>query len=142
MRINGGGAVPGNMSLPQQPVSVTMSKPNSGATRTIALAALVSLPAMLAANAVSAQTAPGLERRGETIVTRDCTMCHAVRQQGGSPHRRAPALRELSRRISPEVLREQLTTGITAGHPEMPRLRYDAGEVDAIMAYILAIQDE
>jgi mono/diheme cytochrome c family protein len=90
----------------------------------------------------SAQTAAGLERRGEAIVTRDCIMCHAAGREALSPNRRAPALRALSRQIPPEVLREQLATGITAGHPEMPRLRYDAGEIDAIMAYLRSIQDE
>jgi len=95
---------------------------------------------LLATYGASAQS--GQSRQGEAIVTRDCAMCHAVNRQGLSQNRRAPPLRELPRRMSPEVLRQQLTSGITAGHPEMPRFRFSAGEVDAIMAYIQAIQDE
>jgi cytochrome c len=106
--------------------------------RPVGLAALAGLLMALAANAASAQPA----HQGETIVTRDCIMCHAVGRQGLSQNRRAPPLRELSRRMSPEELRHELTTGITAGHPEMPRLRYDAAQIDAIMAYLRTIQDE
>lgn len=90
----------------------------------------------------SAQTAPELARRGEAIVARDCAMCHAVGREEPIVQRRTPALRSLSRRVAPDALRQQLTTGITAGHPEMPRLRYEAGEIDAIMAYLRSIQDE
>jgi mono/diheme cytochrome c family protein len=84
----------------------------------------------------------GLARQGEAIVARDCAMCHAVDRQGLSQNRRAPPLRELPRRMSQEELRRELTAGITAGHPEMPRFRFIAAEVDAIMAHIQAIQDE
>jgi cytochrome c len=106
--------------------------------RAIGLVALAGLLTVLAATPSSAQSA----HQGEAIVTRDCVMCHAVGRQGLSQNRRAPPLRELPRRISPEELRHELTTGITAGHPEMPRLRYDAAQIDAIMAYIRTIQDE
>jgi len=106
--------------------------------RIVTLAALTGFLAASGASAASAQSA----RQGEALVTRDCAMCHAVNRQGLSQNRRAPPLRELPRRMSPEVLRQQLTSGITAGHPEMPRFRFSAGEVDAIMAYIQAIQDE
>ena len=95
---------------------------------------------LLAIDGVSAQSPSASQ--GEAIVTRDCAMCHAVDRQGLSQNRRAPPLRELPRRMSQEELRRELTTGITAGHPEMPRFRFSAAEVDAIMAHIQAIQDE
>ena len=94
---------------------------------------------LLVSHAASAQSPAS---RGEAIVTRDCAMCHAVNREGLSQNRRAPPLRELPWRMSPEEMRRQLSTGITAGHPEMPRFRFSAAEVDAIMAHIRAIQDE
>jgi len=97
---------------------------------------------VLVSGVAAAQTMSGSARRGEAIAARDCAMCHAVGRQGLRQNRRAPPLRELPRRMSQEELQHQLTTGITAGHPEMPRLHYNAAEIDDIMAYIRAIQDE
>jgi cytochrome c len=110
--------------------------------RAVGVAALAGLLIACSAGGGLAQSLSEAARHGETIVTRDCAMCHAVGRQGLSQNRRAPPLRELPRRISQEELRRELTTGITAGHPEMPRLRYKPADIDAIMAYIRAIQDE
>ena len=97
---------------------------------------LAVLSSALTANTASAQSASDLVHRGEAIVTRDCIMCHAVGRGELGRSGEGPALSGVLGRLSEDALRHELATGITAGHPQMPRLRYDAGDIDAIMAYL------
>lgn len=76
---------------------------------------------------------------GQKIVEDKCSRCHAVGREGTSPHAKAPAFRSLGQRHPLQELRQPLTRGIAAPHDEMPRFRTSTGEIDAIVAYINAL---
>jgi cytochrome c len=77
---------------------------------------------------------------GETLLTRDCSRCHAVGRVGDSPRRDAPAFRTLAKRYPIESLEEALGEGIMSGHPDMPEFKYEADDVGGIIAYLKSIQ--
>jgi cytochrome c len=79
-------------------------------------------------------------KRGEELLQRDCSRCHAVGRTGTSPHKGAPAFRTLSKRYPIESLEEALAEGIVSGHPDMPEFSFDASDVGAIIAYLKSIQ--
>ncbi len=93
---------------------------------------------------VSAMAAPAIAagdlKKGETLLTRDCSRCHAVGASGASPRADAPAFRTLATRYPIEALEEALGEGIMSGHPDMPEFRYDADDVGAIIDYLKSIQ--
>jgi cytochrome c len=79
-------------------------------------------------------------KRGEELLTRDCSHCHAVGRTGDSPNKEAPAFRTLAQRYPIESLEEALGEGIMSGHPDMPEFQFDADDVGAIIAYLKSIQ--
>jgi len=79
-------------------------------------------------------------KRGEELLTRECSRCHAVGRTGESPHKEAPAFRTLGQRYPIEALEEALGEGIMSGHPDMPEFTFDADDVGAIIAYLKSIQ--
>ena len=93
--------------------------------------------AVTAANA--AETAA--VRRGESLVAKDCSRCHATGRTGESRHPEAPLFRHLGRRYPIESLEEALGEGIISGHPDMPEFRFAANDVGAIIAYLKSIQE-
>jgi cytochrome c len=93
-----------------------------------------------AASATAAQDAAAL-RRGEALVNRDCSRCHATAHVGQSPHPQAPAFRTLGRRYPIESLEEALGEGIISGHPDMPEFIFASNEVGSIIAYLKSIQE-
>jgi cytochrome c len=92
------------------------------------------------ASAAAAQDAAAL-KRGEALVTRDCSRCHATARTGESTHPQAPAFRTLGKRYPIEALEEALGEGIISGHPDMPEFTFESAEVGAIIAYLKSIQD-
>ena len=92
------------------------------------------------APALSPQASAALIARGEVLVQRHCAACHAVEASGASPRPPAPALRDLSQRYPPEALEEAFAEGILVGHPEMPEFRFEPADIDAIVAYLHAVQ--
>lgn len=95
---------------------------------------------LVAASPVAAQDAAG-DKRGEALVTRHCSGCHAIGRSGASSHREAPPFRILSQRYPIEALEEALGEGIVSGHPDMPEFVFSAGDVGAIVAYLNSIQE-
>ncbi len=93
---------------------------------------------------VSSMAAPAVAaadvKKGEALLTRDCSRCHAVGLTGNSPRPDAPAFRTLATRYPIESLEEALGEGIMSGHPDMPELKYDADDVGAIIDYLKSIQ--
>ena len=90
--------------------------------------------------AIQPATAAADIKRGEELLTRDCSPCHAVGRSGDSPRKEAPAFRTLSQRYPIESLEEALGEGIMSGHPDMPEFKFDADDVGAIIAYLKSIQ--
>jgi mono/diheme cytochrome c family protein len=84
--------------------------------------------------------AAGDVKKGEALLTRDCSRCHAVTLTGASPRADAPAFRTLATRYPIESLEEALGEGIMSGHPDMPEFKYDADDVGAIIDYLKSIQ--
>jgi len=96
---------------------------------------------LTAAGAAPAQDR-ALEGRGERLLTGNCARCHAVGRTGKSTHPQAPPFRTLGQRYPIEVLAEALAEGLSSGHPDMPEFRFEIDDVDAILAYLEAIQEK
>lgn len=94
-----------------------------------------------AAPAAAALPAPSLSDQGRAFVTARCSTCHAVERSGESPVAEAPPFRTLSARYPLENLAEGLAEGLYVGHPVMPEFELTPDEVDAVIAWIGAIQD-
>ncbi|PWB59686.1 MAG: cytochrome C [Bradyrhizobiaceae bacterium] len=101
----------------------------------------IALATLLAATSPALAQDEPLVRRGETLLTRHCAMCHAVGRTGASPHAQAPAFRTLSKRYKIDGLEEALGEGIISGHPDMPEFRFSAGDVGAVIAFLKAVQE-
>jgi cytochrome c len=80
-------------------------------------------------------------KRGEGLLTRLCSRCHAVGRTGASPHPEAPPFRVLGHRYTIESLEEALGGGLISGHPDMPQFWFTANDVGAIIAYLRSIQE-
>lgn len=98
--------------------------------------AILTLPVSLAC----AQSSPEQVRRGETLLTKNCSSCHAVGTSGDSPFAAAPTFRSLGTRYPIDSLEEALGEGIVSGHPDMPEFQFEASDVGAIIAYLKSIQ--
>ncbi len=105
-----------------------------------ALAAAAMLAITLSTGAASA--APGSTVRGEELVKRNCTQCHAVDRPGGSPNSMSPPLHTLYRYIKMKDLALALKQGLLSKHPAMPSFRFSPVEIDDIMTYIRSIQEQ
>ena len=82
-----------------------------------------------------------LTRRGEELVVKNCSRCHAVGRTGTSPHPKAPVFRTLGRRYNIENFAEGLVEGFSTGHPDMPEFIFEVDEAVAIIAYLKSIQE-
>jgi mono/diheme cytochrome c family protein len=116
---------------------------SSGKTVTFALAMATLLGATLSSAALSAALAAekDLTDKGEVLVRKNCSRCHAVGVEGASPNPDAPPFRTLSSRYPIGDLAESLAEGIVSGHPDMPIFVFGPHDVDAIIAYLESIQD-
>jgi cytochrome c len=97
---------------------------------------------LMSAGAVRPQDKRVLERRGEGLLTKNCSRCHAVGRAGDSVHPEAPLFRRLGQRYPIEQLAEALAEGLSSGHPDMPEFRFEIDDVDAILAYLESIQEK
>jgi cytochrome c len=94
----------------------------------------------LSASSAPAQDNARDERRGERLLTKNCSMCHAIGRSGRSPHREAPPFRTLSTRYPIEDLAEALGEGLFTGHPDMPEFVFSPRDVGSILSYLRSIQ--
>jgi mono/diheme cytochrome c family protein len=78
--------------------------------------------------------------RGEALVRKNCSPCHAIGKEGDSPHKEAPPFRTLSAKYPIEDLAESLAEGIVSGHPDMPIFVFSPHDVEAIIQYMESIQ--
>lgn len=106
----------------------------------VVTAVAVALLSAIAIDAAAAAADPAQLKRGEELLQRDCSRCHAVGRTGESPHKGAPAFRTLGKRYPIDSLEEALAEGIVSGHPDMPEFSFDATDVGAIIAYLKSIQ--
>jgi cytochrome c len=88
-----------------------------------------------------AQDKAAILKRGEELLTKNCSRCHAVGRTGASPHAEAPPFRTLSQKYPIAGLAEALAEGLFVGHPDMPEFTFEADEVGAILDYLESIQE-
>jgi cytochrome c len=79
--------------------------------------------------------------RGESLLARNCSRCHAIGSVGESRHPQAPLFRSLAKHYPIEFLEEALGEGIISGHPDMPEFRFSGKDVGAIVIYLKSIQE-
>jgi mono/diheme cytochrome c family protein len=84
-----------------------------------------------------AQPSSVLLRRAEALLSRECAICHAVGRHGDS--RQGLPFVEIARGSDLVAIRKSLESGITSGHPAMPKVHLSGTDIEAIMAYLRAI---
>jgi cytochrome c len=87
----------------------------------------------------TAQAQPAAER-GEALVQRLCSGCHATGPTGSSKEPAAPPFRDLSQRYEPDALAAALTDAMLMEHPIMPEFRLPKADVQSIIQYLDTIQ--
>jgi cytochrome c len=95
---------------------------------------------VFATSAARGQDASAL-KRGEALLAKECSRCHATARTGESRHPQAPLFRSLAKRYPIESLEEALGEGIISGHPDMPEFKFEGDDVGAIIAYLKSIQE-
>jgi cytochrome c len=98
--------------------------------------------ALLVGLGPAAAVEKGMVDRGELLLRKNCSRCHAIGTTGESPHPEAPPFRTLSSRYPIEDLSESLAEGIVSGHPDMPTFVFSPADVEAIIEYLNSIQEK
>jgi cytochrome c len=85
---------------------------------------------------------PKLIALGRAIAEKNCSRCHAIGETGASANPKSPPFRTLSSRYPLADLEEALAEGIMVGHEglEMPQFQLDAGQIEALLAYLSSVQ--
>ena len=73
---------------------------------------------------------------GKSLVTRNCSRCHAIGKEEESPLAQAPPLREIYLRYPIEQLSQGLSEGMGSRHREMPQIQFSAEQALAILNYL------
>ncbi len=97
--------------------------------------ALIPLLSVLASAATAAPDAK-LAARGQALLDKNCSRCHAIGATGESTHTQAPPFRVVAKKYPPASLAEALAEGIVSGHPDMPEFTFEPNEIEAIIAYL------
>ena len=110
----------------------------SDIVRSASIAGLACLSLCIALPAEAAEKS--LIDKGEVLVRKNCSPCHAIGKEGDSPHKEAPPFRTLSAKYPVDNLAESLAEGIVSGHPDMPIFVFSPHDVEAIIQYMKSIQ--
>ncbi|MCG8442472.1 MAG: cytochrome c [Caulobacterales bacterium] len=78
---------------------------------------------------------------GRQLASRHCAVCHAVSADDDSRHEEAPPMRQLAERYPGALLAEGFLQRMDVGHPAMPDFRFEPSEIDALLDYLLSIQE-
>ena len=73
---------------------------------------------------------------GLTYARVNCSQCHSIDKSMPSSLSIAPAFRTLHEKYPVEDLKEALAEGIVTGHPSMPELRLDPGQVADFISFL------
>lgn len=79
-------------------------------------------------------------KKGQALLTANCSRCHAIGSDGKSTHEKAPPFRDVIGRYPAENLAEALAEGIVSGHPDMPEFTFKPDEIDAIIGYLNSLK--
>ncbi len=78
---------------------------------------------------------------GRDVVEAQCARCHATGVDGDSPRADAPPLRTVLAGYDAGALAQDFREGIHVGHPDMPDFNFGPRGVDAVLAYLVSIQE-
>jgi cytochrome c len=97
---------------------------------------------VMACSAEPAYADAALIARGYVLAMNRCGRCHAIGKTGESTNPKSPPFRYLSRRYRLSGLQEALAEGIIVGHEglEMPHFQFSPAMIDALLAYMDAVQ--
>lgn len=92
---------------------------------------------------IAVASAPSAERiaEGERLARAHCARCHAVGRDGASLDPAAPPLRALAERYPGALLADAFPQRMKVGHPAMPPFLFNPEEIEALRAYVLAVQE-
>jgi mono/diheme cytochrome c family protein len=108
-------------------------------TRPLKRIALLSAALLGIAASSAAAADPATLEQGRAALASRCSRCHAIGQDGASPHPAAPPFREVVKRYPPESLEESLAEGIDTGHPDMPTFILSPGEIGPVVDYLRSL---
>jgi len=115
--------------------------PSTALSDTLRRASIAGLAYLSLCFALPAEAAEkSLIDKGEALVSKNCSPCHAIGKEGDSPHKEAPPFRTLSAKYPIDDLAESLAEGIVSGHPDMPIFVFSPHDVEAIIQYMESIQ--
>jgi cytochrome c len=88
--------------------------------------------------------ADSLVKAGRAFAKANCSRCHAIGPTGESPNPKSPPFRTLSKRYPLSHLEEALGEGILVGHEadDMPAFRLSPQQIEALLAYLAAVQEK
>ncbi len=97
-------------------------------------------PPLFDARALGFPDDAGSIEDGRNVAETYCAGCHGL---GAEPPVRAdaPPLRHVLSRFPPAQLAENFRSGIHVGHDDMPDFEFNPAGTDALMAYLLSIQE-
>jgi cytochrome c len=78
---------------------------------------------------------------GRQLASRLCVTCHAVGDEGASRNPNAPPLRTLAERYPGTLLEDAFPQRMEVGHPAMPEYNLNDDQVQALLDYLLSIQE-
>ncbi len=79
-------------------------------------------------------------RHGRALAREFCGACHAVGLRDRSRYSGALPLRSLGQRTDLDRLPRMLQRGISAGHPDMPQVKFREEDARDLRAYLRSIQ--
>lgn len=89
----------------------------------------------------AASADPDALATGRRLAEFECAACHASGARGDSRNPVAPPLRALAERYPGSLLADAFPERMKVGHPAMPAFRLTQEEVDALLSYLLSIQE-
>jgi mono/diheme cytochrome c family protein len=78
---------------------------------------------------------------GRRIAQSRCAQCHSIDQSSVSRNAGAPPFRDFVFLNDPDWVAYRLIDGIRLGHDNMPLFDFDTRSADALMAYIVTLND-
>jgi len=73
---------------------------------------------------------------GKALLAANCGRCHAIDPSAKSPRPQAPNLAIVLQSYPAERLQSELSEEIRPRHPDMPQVRFSAGEIASIYRYL------
>jgi cytochrome c len=83
--------------------------------------------------------APSYIEQGQALARAWCAGCHQVELGGKAPFAEVPSFTAVAR--MPSTTGSALRAFLSTPHAKMPQLKLKAGELDAVIAYVLSLKN-